>query len=192
MGRAKIFFRDPDYYIHGTPSEGRLGQPASHGCVRMRNADVLALARLIQRYEPQGISDAEANRLAGNPQATREVYLSGRVVTEIIYTVVEVQNGHLKVHPDVYGFASADMHKRINGALAANGVDPKKVNPEVLRLFLATARTQTSRIPLQVLTAQPRRVDVALSLTAPVELAIRPLPNSKTDEVAALSAGTTP
>ena len=30
-------------YIHGTPEEGRIGQPASHGCVRMTNADVIAL-----------------------------------------------------------------------------------------------------------------------------------------------------
>ena len=30
-------------YIHGTNEEGLIGQPASHGCVRMRNADVIAL-----------------------------------------------------------------------------------------------------------------------------------------------------
>ena len=30
-------------YIHGTPEEGRIGRPASHGCVRMTNADVVTL-----------------------------------------------------------------------------------------------------------------------------------------------------
>ena len=30
-------------YIHGTPEEGRIGRPASHGCIRMRNADVIRL-----------------------------------------------------------------------------------------------------------------------------------------------------
>lgn len=30
-------------YIHGTPEEGLLGQPASHGCVRMSNEDVIDL-----------------------------------------------------------------------------------------------------------------------------------------------------
>lgn len=30
-------------YIHGTPEEGRIGMPSSHGCVRMKNADVIAL-----------------------------------------------------------------------------------------------------------------------------------------------------
>ena len=30
-------------YIHGTDEEGRLGQPASHGCIRMANHDVIDL-----------------------------------------------------------------------------------------------------------------------------------------------------
>jgi hypothetical protein len=30
-------------YIHGTPDEARIGTPLSHGCVRMRNADVIEL-----------------------------------------------------------------------------------------------------------------------------------------------------
>lgn len=30
-------------YIHGTDEEGRLGKPASHGCIRMRNQDVIDL-----------------------------------------------------------------------------------------------------------------------------------------------------
>ena len=30
-------------YIHGTPEEGLIGRPASHGCIRMRNTDVIQL-----------------------------------------------------------------------------------------------------------------------------------------------------
>jgi len=30
-------------YIHGTHEEGLIGQPASHGCIRMRNSDVIEL-----------------------------------------------------------------------------------------------------------------------------------------------------
>ncbi|RVU84554.1 L,D-transpeptidase [Leucothrix sargassi] len=33
-------------YIHGTDEEGRLGTPASHGCLRMRNNDVVELYEL--------------------------------------------------------------------------------------------------------------------------------------------------
>jgi len=30
-------------YIHGTPDDEPMGKPASHGCIRMRNADIMAL-----------------------------------------------------------------------------------------------------------------------------------------------------
>ena len=30
-------------YIHGTPDSEPVGEPHSHGCIRMRNADVIAL-----------------------------------------------------------------------------------------------------------------------------------------------------
>ncbi len=35
-------------YIHGTPEEGLLGQPASHGCIRMRNDEVIELFDLVR------------------------------------------------------------------------------------------------------------------------------------------------
>jgi hypothetical protein len=34
-------------YIHGTPEEGLIGQPASHGCIRMYNKDVIELFDLV-------------------------------------------------------------------------------------------------------------------------------------------------
>jgi len=30
-------------YIHGAPDDAPIGEPRSHGCIRMRNADVIAL-----------------------------------------------------------------------------------------------------------------------------------------------------
>ena len=36
-------------YIHGTPDETSLGTPVSHGCIRMRNTDVIDL---FERVEP--------------------------------------------------------------------------------------------------------------------------------------------
>ena len=34
-------------YIHGTPDSVRLGIPGSHGCIRMRNADLMELFELV-------------------------------------------------------------------------------------------------------------------------------------------------
>ena len=34
-------------YIHGTPDSEPVGEPHSHGCIRMRNADVIALFDMV-------------------------------------------------------------------------------------------------------------------------------------------------
>lgn len=39
-------------YIHGTSEEGRLGTPASHGCIRMKNEDVIELYSLVEEGTP--------------------------------------------------------------------------------------------------------------------------------------------
>jgi hypothetical protein len=39
-------------YIHGTHEEGLIGQPASHGCIRMRNKDVIELFEMVQVGTP--------------------------------------------------------------------------------------------------------------------------------------------
>jgi hypothetical protein len=39
MKLVKLFFQEPDYYIHGTDAVETLGQAASHGCLRMEPND---------------------------------------------------------------------------------------------------------------------------------------------------------
>jgi L,D-transpeptidase-like protein len=39
-------------YIHGTPYEDDIGQPASDGCIRMRNSDVIELFELVDEGTP--------------------------------------------------------------------------------------------------------------------------------------------
>jgi lipoprotein-anchoring transpeptidase ErfK/SrfK len=44
--------RDRFIYIHGTNHEDQLGEPASHGCVRMKNSDIVELFALIDVDTP--------------------------------------------------------------------------------------------------------------------------------------------
>ena len=37
-------------YIHGSPDEARMGVPGSHGCIRMRNADIIDLFDRVPVY----------------------------------------------------------------------------------------------------------------------------------------------
>jgi lipoprotein-anchoring transpeptidase ErfK/SrfK len=41
--RGAVDTRSRYIYIHGTHEEERLGQPASHGCIRMANDDIMEL-----------------------------------------------------------------------------------------------------------------------------------------------------
>src|SRR5262249_29024254 len=49
--------RDRYIYIHGTKHEDKIGTPASCGCVRMRNADVIELFDLVDEGMPVEIEE---------------------------------------------------------------------------------------------------------------------------------------
>jgi len=51
-------------YIHGTPEEQRIGQPASYGCIRMRSRDVIALYESVPVGTTVTITDAPPLYLA--------------------------------------------------------------------------------------------------------------------------------
>lgn len=44
-------------YIHGAPEHADMGTPASHGCIRMRNADIVELFDLVPAYTPVDIRE---------------------------------------------------------------------------------------------------------------------------------------
>jgi L,D-transpeptidase YbiS len=44
-------------YIHGSPDSAEMGQPGSHGCIRMRNADIVELFDLVPCYTEVEITE---------------------------------------------------------------------------------------------------------------------------------------
>ena len=55
-------------YIHGTNHEEQIGEPASHGCVRMKNADVAELFELVEEGTPVVIAPSKQHgRLGKKP-----------------------------------------------------------------------------------------------------------------------------
>jgi L,D-transpeptidase YbiS len=44
-------------YIHGSPETVEMGTPGSHGCIRMRNADIIELFDRVPVYTPVEISE---------------------------------------------------------------------------------------------------------------------------------------
>lgn len=83
MGKVKIFFRAPDYYIHGTHDEDSLGRAESRGCIRMRNRDVIALARLVMENGGARRSPGWFQRVVNRVRQTEDVRLSDPVPLRI-------------------------------------------------------------------------------------------------------------
>jgi lipoprotein-anchoring transpeptidase ErfK/SrfK len=54
MRTVKIFFREPDFFIHGTGNTESLGSAASHGCLRMDPDQAAELALMLM--EDNGVA----------------------------------------------------------------------------------------------------------------------------------------
>ena len=78
MKLVKIFFKEPDYYIHGTDQLESIGSAASHGCLRMDPADAAELA--IRVMEASGArKDASWYQNAMEKGETRTVTIPRKV-----------------------------------------------------------------------------------------------------------------
>ena len=75
MQAAKLYFRHPAYYIHGTNVPETMGEAASHGCIRMRPAEVERLARLVQQHGGAPRDDEWYERMIRNDRDRQPVML---------------------------------------------------------------------------------------------------------------------
>ncbi|HEX8252985.1 MAG TPA: L,D-transpeptidase [Thermoanaerobaculia bacterium] len=82
MKRVKMFFKEPDYYIHGTGDEDSLGKAESHGCIRMAPDDVTRLARLVMEYGGKPMPEPWYKRILRR-KSTQVVYLEEPVQVAI-------------------------------------------------------------------------------------------------------------
>jgi len=75
MKVVKIFFQEPDYYIHGTDDVESLGSAASHGCLRMDPSEVVDLAKLIMEHGGQPRGENWFWRIVHSRRQEQVVYL---------------------------------------------------------------------------------------------------------------------
>jgi hypothetical protein len=154
MGRVKLFFGDL-LYLHGTPAEASLGRALSHGCVRLSNADAIALARTVHRHGSPGVARSELDALEAHPRRTRAIPLPDPVPLAIVYETAEIRGGALLLHPDVYGLGGGRPLEDARRALAAAGVEPTPDGGKRLEDAAARAARQHVTLPLRELTGGP-------------------------------------
>lgn len=83
MKVVKIFFREPDYYIHGTAAVESLGSAASHGCLRMDPNDVAELAKVIMEHGGQPREENWFLRLLHSRREEKPIYLDNPIAISI-------------------------------------------------------------------------------------------------------------
>jgi hypothetical protein len=138
MGRVKLFFA-PYYYLHGTPHEKDLGTPASHGCVRMRNADVIELATLLHQRANPTLPPSQIRAVLARPTVTRNSTFRSQVPLEITYQPVVVRDGELRIYRDVY--KRNRIHTEgVYQALITAGYDVSSLDRSAVNDLVARAR----------------------------------------------------
>jgi hypothetical protein len=126
MGRVKLHM-DELIYIHGTNSEGRLGAPASHGCIRMSNTDVVDLARRLHKYAAPSIAEAELDRMSKVGRQERHTVMARSIRMRVTYDVAVLKGDRLHVYPDVYGKVGSGYSAQVRRQLARGGLDSAQV-----------------------------------------------------------------
>lgn len=152
MGRVKLNFA-PLLYIHGTPDHGSLGQPASRGCVRMRNEDAIELAKLVHSYASPRVQPSTLNRLVASPTQTQRIVLERPVRFTANYEVATVNDGFLIIYPDIYGLVGRQLRDQVEMVLEEHGVDPRDVNQERLHRLLQKGPSRRVAMSLDSLVA---------------------------------------
>lgn len=151
MGRVKLHFSNL-LYIHGTPEEAWLGRPASRGCVRMSNEDLIELARFLHERASPRTSGTLLDQLERNPKQTRRIQMTRAVPFTVVYRVAEVRDGMLHIFPDVYGLVQGSLRDQVTEVLRRNGVDLSAVDPEKLDRLIEKSATTRVAMPLETLT----------------------------------------
>lgn len=152
MGRVKLHFSDL-LYIHGSMYESDLGWAASHGCIRMSNDDIVALARVVHRYATPKLDGKVLDRLVSTPSNTRTIQLSRPVPLEIRYDIAEVRNGSLLVYPDIYDRADR-VRESVLAAMEGAGYEPDLVRRDMLEKVVEAASRSGTSLPLGVMLTQ--------------------------------------
>jgi hypothetical protein len=153
VGRVKLHVTGL-VFLHGTPLEGSLGTAASHACVRMSNADAIALARLIHSHAGPATPPTLIDQLVADTAWTRTLVLSRTVPVDIEYRLAEVRDADLVLYFDIYRYAGTRVPSTDEQGIQAlrdlRG-DTSAIRLARLHELARAARRATVRLPLDSL-----------------------------------------
>ena len=84
MKVVKIFFKEPDYYIHGTGDIASLGSADSHGCLRMAPDDVMAVGKWVMEHGGKWQGENWFMRIIHSRREEKVIYLETPVSISVV------------------------------------------------------------------------------------------------------------
>lgn len=127
LGRAKMPIGG-DIVLHGTNAEGTVGQPVSHGCMRMRNKDIEELAWFFQKQFSNASDESFLRKYRAARRQTFYVKLTQPIPVAILYDRVMIRDKQVVIYPDIY-HRSRDVRGQVLEELKTVGIDDGDVDP---------------------------------------------------------------
>jgi hypothetical protein len=139
--------------VVGAGEAVRLGAPGATRDLRIRNADAIDIAMLLQRSTGVAV-EGWVDGLIRSSYMPRTFHLPERVRVIVDYRLTEISNGYLEVHPDVYRKSRQTPYQRALAALEAAGYGARQLDTALLRKLLRRP-TGTVRIDIESLILGP-------------------------------------
>lgn len=143
--------------IHGTNKEATVGSAASHGCMRMRRQDVIALAWWIQQHYSDQTDPALLETYKKNGSTSYHVQLTSPIPVSLSYQTFELADGLLKSHPDVYG-KLGDRKGEAVAMLESSGIKTHTIDEKALQALLQSSKKQSVGMPVKEILGKDLRV----------------------------------
>jgi len=126
------------YLLHQAKGPRDLGDLVSHGCIRVMQKDLYAIAEMIAAARSLDIS---TDQIAATKRDKKTVLLSLEtpVIVEITYDTIVVENGRLNVYPDVYE-RKMNTVENVRTELRTSGIDDSLVTDKEITRIISLAK----------------------------------------------------
>lgn len=135
--------------LHGTDKPWSVGTPASHSCIRMYNEDARSLAWTLQANLTPYFDETLLEEYAANYSRTVHIYLSQPVPVEFIYEPIEIEDGELNLHRDLY-WRVRNKKKALLDRLLQEGFSPEEIDMNKLEEVVQEWQQGKNKIQLSL------------------------------------------
>lgn len=126
------------YLLHQAKGPQDLGDLVSHGCIRVIQKDLYAIAEMIAAARSLDLSP-EQIAATKRDKKTILLPLNTPVIVEITYDTIVVENGRLNVYPGVYQ-KKMNTIENIRAELRTSGSDDSLVTDKEITRIIALAK----------------------------------------------------